>query len=193
VSPRGNLYASLLLRPKVGLAEAATISLVAALALGDALARVAEEEEVVAVKWPNDVLLDGAKVAGILLEAVEEGGRCAWLIVGLGVNVGSAPSDLPYAATSLAAAGIAVTPDELLRLWLAELRYRLNAWEANGFAAMRQDWLERAHGLGGTARLRLGDELVTGRFADLDTDGAVLLENELGCLTRYTAGELVFQ
>jgi BirA family biotin operon repressor/biotin-[acetyl-CoA-carboxylase] ligase len=154
---------------------------------------VAEEEAAVAVKWPNDVLLDGAKVAGILLEAVEDAGRCDWLIVGMGANVASAPaSGLAYPATSLAAAGISLTPEDLLRLWLAELHHRLPFWETGGFAALRRDWLERAHGLGTIASVRLGDELVTGRFADLGEDGAILIENELGCIARYTAGDIVF-
>ena len=72
------------------------------------------------------------------------------------------------------------------------MRHRLGTWEEGGFAAVRGDWLARAHGLGNQATLRLGAETIRGRFADLGEDGSILIENELGCLARYTAGELFF-
>lgn len=192
-SPEGNLHASLLLRPSVPLADAASLSLVTALAVVDGLARVLEEPGRLAVKWPNDVLLDRAKLGGILLEGADDGqGTCAWLIIGLGLNLAAAPAGLPYAAASLAAAGVRLTPGEFLGLWLPAMRHRLGSWEAGGFAAVRADWLACAHGLGTMASLRLGNETVRGRFADLGDDGSVLIENDLGCLSRYTAGELFF-
>jgi BirA family transcriptional regulator, biotin operon repressor / biotin---[acetyl-CoA-carboxylase] ligase len=194
-SPAGNLHASLLLRPRVPLAEAATVSLVVALAVADAASRVLDDPDRVRVKWPNDVLLDGAKLAGVLLEGGDDGaGGCAWLVAGVGLNLAHAPGpgEVPYAAAALAGAGPRLAPDEFLGLWLPEMRYRLDAWAAGGFAALRGDWLGRAHGLGRPASLRLGGELVRGRFADLGEDGSVLIENELGCLARYSAGELFF-
>ncbi len=192
-SPKGNFYASLLLRPEVPLADAASLSLVTALAVVDGLSRLLEEPARLAVKWPNDVLLDGAKLGGILLEGADDGhGGCAWLIIGVGLNLEAAPTGLPYAVTSLAAAGVRPSPEDFFRLWLPAMRHRLGSWEAGGFAALRADWLASAHGLGRPASLRLGTETIRGRFADLGEDGSVLIENELGCLTCYSAGELFF-
>ena len=102
-SPPGNLYASLLLRPDCSIAVSAQLSLVASLALAEALVALAPPDADVRVKWPNDVLVRGAKVAGLLLEsAADAGERVAWVVVGSGVNIDSAPADTPYPATALA-------------------------------------------------------------------------------------------
>lgn len=195
-SPAGNLHASLLLRPAVPLGEAATLSLVTALSVADALAPIVDDPDRVTVKWPNDVLLDGAKLGGILLEGADDGaGGCAWLVVGLGLNLAEAPpaGELPYAAASLARdAGVALDPDGFVARWLPAFAARLAAWRQGGFAAVRRDWLARAQGLGRPVGLRLGDRTVRGRFADLGEDGSVLIENELGCLARHSAGEMFF-
>ena len=132
-SPPGNLYASLLLRPAGPLAAAATLSLVVPLSVVDALAGLLDSPTRLAVKWPNDVLLDGAKLAGILLEGADDGaGGCAWVIAGVGVNLAAVPDGLPYAATSLArATGRELTPDAFLDAWLpppASPPRRLECW-----------------------------------------------------------------
>jgi BirA family biotin operon repressor/biotin-[acetyl-CoA-carboxylase] ligase len=194
-SPEGNLYASVLLRPACPLGTAATLSLVTALSVVEALDSALGDPGRLAVKWPNDVLLDGAKLGGILLEGEDDGrGGCAWLVVGLGLNLAAAPDGLPYAAASLAVdAGVDLAPAAFLERWLPALDARLAAWREGGFAALRPDWLARAQGLGRAVSLRLGGgEIVRGRFADLGLDGTVLIENELGCLVRYGAGELFF-
>ena len=152
-SPPGNLHASLLLRPTRPLAEVATLSLVAALALAEAVAELSGGAVQPRLKWPNDVQIDGAKVAGILLEAASDArGACSWLIIGMGVNVAAAPgAEVPYATTSLVEAGLAnVTPATLLGALAAAMRPRLDQWLAQGFAGPRPAWLARA--AGGRAR-----------------------------------------
>jgi len=192
-SPPGNFYSSLLLRPRRPLAEAASLSLVIALAGLRAIERVAARRLDLAVKWPNDLLLRGGKVAGILLEgASDSAGRAEWLVAGFGVNLASYPDDLPYPATSLAEAGLAVAPEAFLAAYTSELTPLLPIWQADGFAPLRPAWLERALGLGQPARLRLGNEIREGKLADLADDGSILLENPMGCLERFTAGELFF-
>ena len=115
-SPPGNLYASLLLRPGCTVARSAQLSLVASLALAEALIALAPPNSDVRVKWPNDVLVRGAKVAGLLLESASRpGGRVAWVVVGSGVNIASAPDDVPYPATALRYEGFPpVAPLDLL-------------------------------------------------------------------------------
>ena len=193
-SPPGNLYASLLLRPTGPLGAAATLSLVIPLSVVDALSALLADPGRLAVKWPNDVLLDGAKLAGILLEGADDGaGGCAWVIAGVGVNLAAVPDGLPYAATSLArATGRELTPDAFLDAWLPHLRRRLDVWSAGGFAALRPAWLAHAHRLGSEASLRLGEERISGRFADLLDDGSIVLERAPGRRERFTAGELFF-
>lgn len=192
-SPRGNLYCSLILRPALPLAACASLSLVIGLAACRAVARCAGADLALALKWPNDLLVCGAKLAGILLEGVADAqGAAPWVVAGLGVNVASCPTGLAYPATSLAEEGVEVGVEDLLDAYLDELEPLLRIWEGEGFAPLRGAWLARAAGLGAAVRLQVGDELHTGRLADLQDDGSILLESPTGCLTRFTAGELFF-
>ena len=139
-SPEGNLYVSLLLRPDRPLAEAALLSFVAAVALGEAVAAMLPPEAPIAFKWPNDLLVGGAKCAGMLLESSAAGaGRLDWLIVGVGVNLASHPEGLPYPATDLAAAGApAPTPDAALETFLERFAHWRDIWSRRGFAPVRR-------------------------------------------------------
>ena len=192
-SPPGNLYASLLLRPARPLADVASLSLVSALALAEAIGQASGGRLRAQVKWPNDVQLAGAKLAGILLEMAADGdGGCRWLIIGIGVNVGWAPDgEVPYPATSLSAQGLPMARRGLLAALAECLRRRLDLWELHGFAGVRTDWLAHAAGLGGTAELRLGERLVRGRLLDVDETGALCLELASGEVARFSAGEVV--
>jgi BirA family biotin operon repressor/biotin-[acetyl-CoA-carboxylase] ligase len=197
-SPPGNLYASLLLRPGGRtLAEASTLSLVTALALAETFEALSGGAVQPRVKWPNDVLIEGAKTAGILLEgAANAAGRCAWLVIGIGVNVAWAPpaAGMLYPVTYLTAhPGLAhLTAPGLLKGLVGPLHHRLDRWGEGGFAALREAWLARAHRLGETVELRLGGGAVRGRFLDVDADGALRLERSPGTVERFTAGEIVF-
>jgi BirA family biotin operon repressor/biotin-[acetyl-CoA-carboxylase] ligase len=192
-SPPGNLYASLLLRPARPMAEVASLSLVVALALAEAVEELSAGRLAPRLKWPNDVLVDGAKLAGILLELVADPRRdMSGLIVGLGVNIGWAPAgDLPYPATSLAEHEVAVAPRRVLAALVAPLRTRLDRWEAVGFADQRDDWLARAAGRGGPVEARIGDRIVRGTLVDLEPGGAVCVERADGSREIVSAGELV--
>lgn len=197
VSPAGNLHASILLRPAGPLGAAATLSLVVALTVVEALDPLVGAPARLAVKWPNDVLLDGAKLGGILLEGEDDGsGGCAWLVVGLGLNLAAAPGlgETPYPAVSLTgAAGVDLPPEAFLERWLPVLAARLDGWTAGGFAALRRPWLARAAGAGREASLRLGEGRVArGRFVDVGEDGALLIETAPGRVMRHSAGELFF-
>lgn len=193
-SPPGNLYASLLLRPERTLAEAAQLSLVASLALAEALIALAPPATDVRVKWPNDVLVRGAKVAGFLLEsAAGADERVAWLVIGSGVNIASAPAGTPYPATALCHEGFPpMTPMDVLARYLGALDGWLARWRSGGFAAVRPAWLALGSGIGDRVRLRLGREEVAGRFLDVTDRGALLVAQDGDRRRQITAGELLF-
>jgi len=189
VSPPGNLYATLLLSEPSPPAQAPQLSFVAALALHDAISVCAPQlAPALNVKWPNDLLVAQAKVAGILIEGESEP-RFA-VVIGFGVNCVTHPDDTSYVATSLATAGAMVAPDRLLAALLVAMQQRLAQWNCGrGFAAIRTDWLKRAAGLGQTLHVRLQERELTGRFDGLDDAGCLLLEQS-GSVTAITAGEV---
>jgi BirA family transcriptional regulator, biotin operon repressor / biotin---[acetyl-CoA-carboxylase] ligase len=193
-SPPGNLYASVLLRPDCPMAATAQLSLVAGLALAGALETLGPPGLDLKLKWPNDVLIGGAKAAGLLLEgAARSDGRAAWVIVGSGVNIASCPDGTPYPATSLREVGFAeVAPLAVLRAYLFALAEWLERWRDAGFEPVRKAWLERCMGLGGEIRLRLEREELSGRFVDLSETGALLLEQAGGRRRKIAAGDVFY-
>jgi len=194
VSPPGNLYVSLILRPSCAPAVAAQVSFVAAVALAEALADLLPPAATVALKWPNDVLVGGAKVAGILLETQAAATHVVeWLIAGIGVNVAGSPADTAYPATCLLAEGAPDTGAEAVLAALAssfDVLYR--TWRTAGFAPVRAAWMSRARGLGEPIEVRLERDTLHGRFVDLDDTGALVLEMPDGACRQITAGELFF-
>jgi len=189
-SPPGNLYCSLLLRPECPPDRAANLSFAAALALADALTPLLPDGVDLRFKWPNDVLLDERKVAGILLESGITDGRLDWVVVGAGVNVASFPREAMYPATSLAAMGCrGVTPREVMEAYFDHIRRWYGRWREQGFEPLRGAWLARAAGLGRPLDVRVGDERIRGRFADLDAEGALVLEMDAG-IRKVTAGDV---
>jgi len=191
-SPRGNLYMSLLLRPAVRPAEAAGLGFLAAIALAEVLRDLLPPEHTIRCKWPNDVLVDGAKIAGILLEAEAMGEAAPALVLGIGVNVKSHPEGLAYAVTSLSAAGGTIRVEELLERLAARLFHWYALWQRSGFAPIRERWLHFAIGLGEMVELRLEGQVVRGRFAALDPSGALLLELPDGGRRLVTAGDVFY-
>jgi BirA family biotin operon repressor/biotin-[acetyl-CoA-carboxylase] ligase len=191
-SPRGNLYCSLVLRPDCALARASELSFVAALAVGGALEELAPPGAELRYKWPNDVLLNGRKTAGILLESAQlAGGALDFLILGVGVNLTSSPGDAAFPATSLSEAGCQVVepPRALEALARHFLAWR-GRWLADGFAPVRAGWLARAWRLGQTLELGLGGETLAGRFRGVGPDGTLELELPGGALRRVAAGDV---
>jgi BirA family biotin operon repressor/biotin-[acetyl-CoA-carboxylase] ligase len=191
MSPPGNLYLSLVQRPAGPPARAAQLGFVAAIALGDALDRLAGPVPGLRYKWPNDLLIDGRKIAGILLESETTAtGTADFVIIGIGVNLISAPRDVEFPATSLAEAGCdGVTPPQLLEAFAHCFAGWAGHWREEGFAPVRAAWLRRASGLGEGIRVRLERHTFGGRFLDLDHDGALLLDGAEG-RRRIAAGEV---
>lgn len=188
-SPPGNLYATLLLSEPSAPEHAPQLSFVAALALHDAITECAPQlGPLLKVKWPNDLLLGGAKLAGILIEG--ESDPVFSVAIGIGVNCATHPENTAYLATDLAANGALVTPAQLLALLPAAMLRRLDQWQrGQGFAAVRADWLKRAAGLGEDIRVRLPEREIAGRFQGLDDAGRLLVEQSGGVAT-VTAGDV---
>lgn len=192
-SPPGNLYASVLLRPGRPPGEAAQLSLLAGLALAEAIERFAPPALELALKWPNDVLVRGAKTAGVLLES-EGDGKSGWVIVGSGVNIEHCPADVPYPATALRREGFpaAVGPPDLLEAYLERLAAWLARWRADDWSDIRAAWRARSYGLGHDIRLRLAKEELSGRFVDLTCSGSLLLEQADGVRREIAAGDVLW-
>jgi BirA family biotin operon repressor/biotin-[acetyl-CoA-carboxylase] ligase len=200
-SPPGNLYCSLLVRPAPPAAQAAQLSFVAALAVAEAVERAFDGlaiKPAIRLKWPNDVLVGGAKAAGILLEsvpAISDGpgnpGRDGFVIVGIGINVASHPANVGYPATDIRSAGGRVEVAALLALlgqaWLAWQ----GRWLRDGFQPVRAAWLDRAAGLGARVRVRLGNDIVDGVFEGLDASGAMVLALPDGGRRPIPAGDVL--
>ena len=190
-SPPGNLLVSVVLRPSSPAPRVAELGFVAAVAVAACVAQHLPPDAGVGLKWPNDVQVDGAKIAGILPEARSAGAVLEWVVLGIGLNLAHAPAGMPYPVTSLAAHGATVTPEQGLQTCLAHLEQWLRRWETDGFGPVRAAWLAHARGLGGAVAVQVGDRQQHGVFHGLDADGAMLLATADG-LRRITAGEVAF-
>ncbi len=190
-SPIGNLYCSVVLRPAVSPAVAAQLSFVAALALGEGLRDSLPSDAAARYKWPNDVLIDGKKFAGILLESqIGDKGVLDWVLIGTGVNVASFPSGTERPATSLEQAGAGLSVADVLTAYARSLRSWLALWERDGFELVREVWLGRAVGLGEAIEVRLLPEgTLRGTFETLDASGALVLVTSHG-RRLVSAGEV---
>ncbi len=186
VAPEGNMTATLVMRPTGDAGQAALRSFVSALALHDALAAVIGRDTGLSLKWPNDVLLNGGKIAGILLESLGAGRGVAHLAIGIGVNLAAAPAPgavEPGAVrpvSLLGETGIAIAPVA----FLGHLATAFDRWEkqfrAHGFAPVRAGWLDRAARLGEVITARTGTAETIGTFETVDADGNLVLKTAEG-------------
>jgi BirA family biotin operon repressor/biotin-[acetyl-CoA-carboxylase] ligase len=189
-SEPGNLYTSLFLPDPAPPGCAAQLSFVIALALRDAVVAGAPEHAArLRLKWPNDVLCDGKKIAGLLLEG--EMGKVFTVAIGVGVNCRHHPDGTEFPATDLAASGIDLPPEALFRNLSATMLSRLEMWgRGNGFTAIRSDWLAAAAGIGGRVRVRLETREFSGLFETLDADGHLVVIGDDGIRESVAAGDV---
>ncbi len=194
VSEPGNLYASLLLIDPAPPAEIGTLPLVAALGVYEALRPLFSQiPQAIAIKWPNDILVDGAKINGILLESQTlADGRLA-VVIGCGINCAHHPDDTAYPATDLKSCGFDVTPEQMFARLAGAMAGVLERWDrGRGFADIRESWLLAARGVGEPVRINMGERTIEGRFVDLDARGILLVEDGAGDIHRISAGDLFF-
>jgi BirA family transcriptional regulator, biotin operon repressor / biotin---[acetyl-CoA-carboxylase] ligase len=191
ISPAGNLYATLLIFDPASPKDAPQLSFVAGLAVHDAIrGRAPALSAQMTLKWPNDILCGGKKIAGILIEGSSLAPGLA-VAIGIGVNCKHHPPHTFYSATDLAAAGSDVSADDLFFALSGSMMQRLAQWRRGaGFSATRSDWLDRAIGIGGDMRVRLPDRELIGRCEALDEAGRLLLRLADGSLETITAGDV---
>jgi len=191
-SPPGNLYCSLLLRPNCRADRAAELSFVTALSVWSSVASLLPRMVSVQCKWPNDILVRGRKISGILLESgAVSGNNVGWLIIGVGINVASHPEVGLYPTTSLKTEGVNATVEEVLSGYLNAFAGWRDVWQSEGFASVRRAWLEKAVGLGRQTTVRVGEQELVGRFETIDDDGALILVQS-DDKRRITAGDVFF-
>jgi BirA family biotin operon repressor/biotin-[acetyl-CoA-carboxylase] ligase len=184
--PKGNFAATLVLHPREAPDVVALRSFVASLALYDALVACGVQAQSLALKWPNDVLLNGGKVAGILLESIGAGGGVSHLAIGIGVNLADAPlaSDVEALAmrpvSLLSEAGVAISPEDFLDLLASAYARQESQFTTYGFAAIRDAWLARAAKLGEVITARTMNSETTGTFETVDAQGNLVLKTSEG-------------
>jgi BirA family biotin operon repressor/biotin-[acetyl-CoA-carboxylase] ligase len=200
ISPPGNLYASLLLRDPSPFEHAPQLAFVAALALRDAIALEAKTlAPQLKFKWPNDLLLDGRKCAGILIEGEatpdQEAKKHFTVIIGIGINCSNHPSTgdgkTGFPATDLRAHGAAMTPEQLFARLSATMCRRIAQWDrGRGFPVIVDNWLSHTRGIGEPISVRNGEVEMRGRFVGLDQSGRLMLEVGDGGIKTISAGDV---
>ncbi|MGZ8388455.1 MAG: biotin--[acetyl-CoA-carboxylase] ligase [Rhodoplanes sp.] len=189
-SEPGNLHASLLLADPAPLLRVAQCSFVAALAVRDTVCDVAPGlAALLSLKWPNDVLCEGRKLAGILIEG--EGSNPLMVAIGIGINCRHHPGDAAYPATDLGAQGVEATAAEAFAALSRRMAQRLASWNGGArFADIRAAWLAHGPAPGAGLRVRLADGDVTGSFETIDEDGNLVLMEVGGGRRKITAGDV---
>ena len=195
VSQPGNLFASLLTIDPAPRTALATLPMAVAIAVHEAIFRVMPPgSQRPTIKWPNDILIDGAKVSGILLESETlPDGRSA-VAIGCGINVEHSPEDVMYPATTLRAAGSSASAEELFARLCQIMAEELEIWNAGrGVSAIRKAWLEKAEGIGKPITVRLPQETISGTFKEIDQSGCLVLVDRDKMVRTIAAGDVFFQ
>jgi BirA family transcriptional regulator, biotin operon repressor / biotin---[acetyl-CoA-carboxylase] ligase len=195
ISERGNLYASLLLiNPAHNIEKLGTLPLAVACAVHGTLASLpgAGQHEF-KIKWPNDILANGKKVSGILLEsAMLEGDRLA-VAVGIGINCEHHPDPALYKASDLNELGLGISPQALFEHLATTMAETLEAWDhGKGFPVIRTEWLRLARGLGENISVNLPGGPIEGIFEDIDATGRLVLTQQNGETRHISAGDVFF-
>jgi BirA family biotin operon repressor/biotin-[acetyl-CoA-carboxylase] ligase len=196
ISQHGNLFASLLIGVNCPIRVASQLALVAGIVTYDTIAKLIayEGRSELLLKWPNDVLLAGEKLAGMLLENVGSPmENRSVVVIGTGINLANHPEELPQPAISLGAYGMTVAPADALEVLAATTHEWLARWaEGTSFPSIRRAWLDRAGPTGRPLRVKINGEETEGVYAGLDSDGALRLLTADGSEHRIAAGDVFF-
>lgn len=189
-SADGNLYLSLVIPSGNFIEKQHELSFVSAISVHKVLGSIYPN---LYIKWPNDILAGRAKIAGILLESVKYFGAY-YLIIGIGVNIASAPVIDGRDVTSLAELdkSIKILPGEMADLIISNFSHYLNLWDNNGFVEIRKLWLAKSFAPGTIISVSDGKEAISGAFVDIDETGAIMLKADDGEVHKLSVGEVFF-
>lgn len=194
VSESGNLYCSLLLvNPAESDSKIGQLSFVAVVALAETIENITAGKINAECKWPNDLLVNGSKISGILLESEQKSsGSCA-VVIGFGVNCGSHPANCSYPTTDLASIGHRIEPRDLFEDLVATLDRWLQIWNGGrNFEEIRGKWLSKAAGIGKRINVQLPNQKLEGVFSGVDSDGQLILKFQDGNNRLISAGDVFF-
>ena len=177
-SDDGNLFVSMLLRPGCDIEALSQLSYVAALAAYHTIEDVLGEDADIKLKWPNDLLVNDKKVAGILLESFTiPGDDERWAVVGLGMNIESSPSDVRFPATSLKEEGVEIISAKIvLSRYVHCFIENYNQWSRRGFSAIRRQWQQAAWALKEQVTVQVGNDEIRGEFRGVDAEGGLIIQ-----------------
>ena len=195
LSPRGNVYVSIIIAAPENVAHAPELGFVAAVAVRDTILDLPRHNAAppkVSCKWPNDVLIEGEKVSGILPELATDDQKRSWIVLGIGINLNAVQLEpSAYPPTALSLHHIDTTPAHVLTVLTRELHKGLTKWRSEGFAAVRAAWLACGPEIGTNVAVDLPKGAVSGAFVGLDEDGALLLDTRKG-QRRIVVGDVLF-
>lgn len=191
ISEKGNLYLSLLLRPDCKASRVTQFSLVTAVAVANTIQTYLKEPERLTLKWPNDVMIDGEKCAGILLETdLNENGGVKWLAIGIGINISNPPLGMGVGVQSFSEQIIDLIA--FRNLFLKNMSKAYEEWNTQDFDKVRKKWLEKAHPKNTPVEVKIGVQIERGYFHDLDAAGNMILRDNEYRLKTVSAGEIHF-
>jgi BirA family transcriptional regulator, biotin operon repressor / biotin---[acetyl-CoA-carboxylase] ligase len=188
-----NFYVSLLLDRDFQLATKPQLSFVTALAIYEVIEHISASYDIslkLSLKWPNDLLISGQKISGILLESINISKK-NYTIIGVGINLNSHPTNIEQVATSLTSLGINVESEEVLNLFISFIEKYISLWRNEGFLSIRKLWLERAHKLNETITISDGNKKISGQFCDIDSMGNICIKLKDGQMHKSLSCEIL--
>lgn len=191
ISEKGNLYISLLLRPDCQARAVTQLSLMSALAVAGTIQAFMRAPEKMVLKWPNDVLIDGQKCAGILLETeIKQNGAVDWVVIGIGINLAKPPAGMGACVQDYSAQSIDLTAFRSVFLDNMAKAYQL--WKTENFSVIREKWLELAMPKDTPVQVKIGTQIEHGYFHDLDAQGNMVIRDDEHRTKTISAGEVHF-
>lgn len=196
-SPVGNLYTSLLLTGNIRAETASQLGFVAGVSIAEAISQATAQfggpKVNVSLKWPNDILLDGAKSAGILLELSRAPNGLPVLVIGIGINIAIKAENTGYQTASLNHSGIMCSPGEMFELLSLYWCVNYNLWlSTGGIQKIQKKWLDHAAGIGQTIHVRIADQIVSGVFETIDDEFRCIIRRSDGQLVKISSGDVYF-
>ncbi|MFH1752745.1 MAG: biotin--[acetyl-CoA-carboxylase] ligase [Candidatus Omnitrophota bacterium] len=190
VSPKGGIYFSLILRPKMMPTEVSKLTLIAAVSVAETLRETTGLN--CQIKWPNDILIGASKICGILTELKAEQDATSFVILGIGINVNTKPSDLPKHATSVfKETEKKISRIDLLKMLLKNIENHYNLFKSNKFNAIIEEWKNLSAVLGKRVRITEKSKTLEGQAIDIDEGGALVIRLDSGLRERVLAGDVI--